>query len=149
MADFTDLDWAFTCPDSVTDDDLRGGYEILVARFRTEGAHLMAMSTPYQLLIERTITGYVKAKQLERRAYGVKTGGYEHAGQEKDFNLFVLKMLHEINDMLRKDFSTADQELTIARIKEIMLAAMSTIPDPATRDDLARRFAVAFEQHGL
>jgi hypothetical protein len=148
MADFRDLDWAFTCPESVTDEDLRSGYEILVARFRGEGAHLLAMSTSYQLLIERTITAYIKAKFTERRKYG-KPGGYEHAGQEKDFNTYVLKMLHEINDMLRKDFSTADQELTIARIKEVILAAMSTIPDAEVRDDLARRFAAAFEQHGL
>ena len=68
MADFTDLDWAFTCPESVTDDDLRCGYEILVARFRVEGAHL-PLNTAFQLLIERTINAYIKAKQTERRKY--------------------------------------------------------------------------------
>lgn len=147
MADFTDLDWAFTCPDSVTDEDLRSGYEILVARFRGEGEHL-PLNTAFQLLIERTINSYIKLKQTERRKYKA-AGGFQHAGQEKDFNVFVQGMLHEVNDMLRKNHPTADKEFVLQQVKDVILAVMGGIPDPATRDDLARRFAVAFEQNGL
>lgn len=147
MADFTDLDWAFTCPASVTDEDLRSGYEVLVARFRREGDHL-PLNTAFQLLIERTINGYIKVKQTERRKYKA-AGGFVHPGQEKDFNVFVKDMLHEVNDMLRKNHPTADRELTLQQVKEVILAVMTGIPDSGVRDDLARRFAVAFEQHGL
>lgn len=147
MADFTDLDWAFTCPASVTDEDLRTGYEILTARFRREGEHL-PLSTAWQLLIERTVTAYVKVKQAERRQYG-QAGGFAHAGQEKDFNCYVQNMLHEVNEVLRRHYPTADRDLTLAQVKDVILEAMGGIPDPAVRDDLARRFAIAFEQHGL
>lgn len=152
MADFTDLDWAFSCPASVTDGDLRTGFEILVARCQAEGAHLMSMTTPYQLLIERTITAYVRAKQLERREYsapGKPTGGFEHAGQEKDFNIYVLKLLHELNDMMRKDHPTADAEFTMHKVKEILVSVVREIPDRAVQEDLSRRLAVAFDQHGM
>lgn len=147
MATFEDLDWAFTCPASVTDDDLRAGYEILVARFRGEGAHL-PLNTAWQLLIERAISAYIKAKQAERKVYGDR-GGFQHAGQEKDYNGYVQGLLHEVNDVLRKHYPNADRELTLQQVKEVILAVMSGIPDRDTRDDLARRFAVAFEQSGL
>ncbi len=148
MDDFTDLDWAFTCPASVTDDDLRTGYEVLVARFRGECSHLTGMTTAFQLLIERTISSYIKAKHTERRKYKA-AGGYVHPGQEKDFNVFVKDMLHEVNDMMRKNHPSADRELTLRDVREVILAVMGGISDTAVRDDLARRFAVAFEQHGL
>ena len=147
MADFTDLDWAFACPASVTDDDLRAGYEILVARFRGEGAHL-PLNTAFQLLIERMINSYIKLKQAERRQYKA-AGGFEHAGQEKDYNVFVQGMLHEVNDMLRKNHPTADKEFVLQQVKDVILAVMGGIPDRGVRDDLANRFAVAFEQNGL
>jgi hypothetical protein len=147
MADFTDLDWAFTCPDSVTDEDLRSGYEILVARFRDEGAHL-PLNTAFQLLIERTVNSYIKLKFTERRKYA-QAAGFQHPGQEKDYNVFVQGMLHEVNEMLRKNHPTADRDFTLAQVKDVILSVMSGLPDPGVRDDLARRFAVAFEQHGL
>lgn len=148
MADFTDLDWAFTCPVSVSDGDLRTGFEILVARCRAEGAHLATMNTPYQLLIERTITAYIRAKFTERRKYG-KTDGFDSAGQEKDFNTYVLKLLHELNDMLRRDHPTADRDFTLQQVREVILAVVRDMPDTGVRDDLARRFAAAFEQNGF
>jgi hypothetical protein len=147
VADFTDLDWAFTCPASVTDDDLRAGYEILCNRFRSEGAHL-PLNTAYQLLIERTVTAYVKAKQAERRQYGER-GGYQHAGQEKDYNGYLNGLLHEVNEVLRKHHPGADREFTLAQVKDVLLGVMAEIPDPAVRDDLSRRFADAFERSGL
>jgi hypothetical protein len=147
MANFEDLDWAFTCPASVTDGDLRSGYEVLVARFRGEGSHL-PLNTAFQLLIERTINGYIKLKHAERRKYKA-AGGFEHAGQEKDYNVHVVGMLHEINDMLRKNHPTADRDFTIQQVKEILVVAVGGIPDTGVRDDLSRRLAVAFEQHGL
>jgi uncharacterized protein YejL (UPF0352 family) len=147
MADFTDLDWAFTCPASVTDDDLRAGYEILTARFRAEGEHL-PLNTAWQLLIERTVNAYIKVKQAERKKYK-EAGGFEHPGQEKDYNIYVQNMLHEINEVLRKHYPTADRDLTLQQVREVILDVMGGIPDAAVRDDLARRFAAAFEQSGL
>ena len=147
MADFADLDWAFTCPASVTDDDLRAGYEILVSRFRAEGEHL-PLNTAFQLLIERTITAYVKVKQTERRKYRT-AGGFQHPGQEKDYNTYVQNLLHEVNEMLRKNHPTADRDFVVQQVREVILAVMGGIPDKGVRDDLARRFAIAFEQNGL
>lgn len=147
MADFTDLDWAFTCPASVTDEDLRAGFEILTARFRREGEHL-PLNTAWQLLIERTVTAYVKVKQAERRPYA-GPGGFQSAGQEKDYNGYLTGMLHEVNEVLRRNYPGADRDLTLAQVKDAILEVMREIPDIAVRDDLARRFAVKFEQSGL
>lgn len=146
MADFTDLDWAFTCPASVTDEDLRGGYEVLVARFRAEGEHL-PLNTAFQLQIERTITAYIKVKHAERREYG-KAGAFTDLRQEKDANSFVQACLHEVSDMLRKNHPNADRELVMAEVREIIVSVMRGIPDTSVRDDLARRFASAFERSG-
>lgn len=147
MADFTDLDWAFTCPASVTDDDLRAGYEVLTARFRAEGAHL-PLATAWQLLIERTVTAYVKTKQAERREYGAD-GGFASAGQEKDYNGYLNGLLHEVNEILRKHYPTADRDLTLQQVREVILEVVRELPDRQTRDEVARRFATAFEEHGL
>lgn len=147
MADFEDLDWAFTCPASVTDEDLRGGYEVLVARFRSEGEHL-PLNTAFQLVIERAITTYIKHKFSERREYG-DTGGFADPRQEKDSNALVRDMLHEVSDMLRKNHPNADRELVLAEVKEIILGVMRGLSDTSVRDDLARRFAVAFERSGF
>jgi hypothetical protein len=147
VADFTDLDWAFTCPASVTDEDLRAGYEILVARFRSEGEHL-PLNTAWQLLIERTVTAYVKVKQAERKQYK-QAGGFEHAGQEKDYNGYVNGLLHEVNEVLRKNYPSADRDLTLAQVKDVILEVMGAIPEKEVRDRLASQFATAFERHGL
>ena len=147
MADFTDLDWAFTCPVSVTDDDLRSGYEILVHRFRGEGAHL-PLNTAFQLQIERTINYYIKVKFAERRKYK-QQGGFEHAGQEKDANVQLQGMLNQVSQMLQRHHPNADREFTLAQVREVILSVMGGIPDRDVRDDLARRFAVAFDQNGL
>lgn len=146
MADFTDLDWAFTCPPSVTDQDLRSGYEILVARFRDEGAHL-PLNTAYQLKIERTITAYIKDKQAERRELG-KAGGYKDSREELEFSRFVQGCLNDVSEMLRKNHPNADRELVMAEVREIIVSVMRGIPDTSVRDDLARRFASAFERSG-
>ena len=58
-------------------------------------------------------------------------------------------MLHEVNEMLRKNHPTADRDFILQQVKEVILAVMGGIPDNGVRDDLARRFAVAFEQNGL
>jgi hypothetical protein len=147
MADFTDLDWAFTCPPSVTDEDLRTGYEVLVARFRAEGAHL-PLNTAFQLKIERTISFYIKVKFAERRQYK-QPGGFEHAGQEKDANVQLNAMLDGISEMLKRHHPSADRELVLEQVKNVILEALREVPDSGVRDDLARRFAVKFEQHGF
>jgi hypothetical protein len=147
VADFTDLDWAFTCPASVTADDLRSGYEVLTARFRAEGEHL-PLNTAWQLLIERTVTAYIKAKQAERFSYG-EQGGFANAAQEKDYCGYLNNLLHEVNEVLRKHHPQADRELTLAQVREVILSVMSGIQDRDVRDDLARRFATAFEQSGM
>ena len=58
-------------------------------------------------------------------------------------------LLHEVNDMLRKNHPTADRDFVVQQVREVILAVMGGIPDKGVRDDLARRFAVAFEQNGL
>lgn len=147
MANFEDLDWAFTCPETVTDDDLRAGYEVLVHRFRAEGEHL-PLNTAFQLKIERVINYYIKVKFAERRRYKTQ-GGFEHAGQEKDANVQLNAMLDGVSEMLKRHHPNADRELVLVQVKDVILQALRELPDAGVRDDLARRFAVKFEQAGF
>ena len=147
MADFSDLDWAFECPPTVTDQRLRNGYEILVARFRGEGEHL-PLNTAFQLKIERTINAYIRNKQAELVEVG-KTGGYKDSREELEFNRFVQGCLNDVSEMLRRNIPNADRELVMAEVKDILVTVMRGIPDSDVRDDLSRRLAAAFERAGF
>jgi hypothetical protein len=146
VADLRDLDWAFTLPETVTADDLRQGYEVLVQRCRDESSHL-PMSTLQQLRIERTLYQYIRIRQAERLEYGAP-GGFASPGQEKDVNALWVQLSRDFDDILAKHKPT-DREGVFAEVKAVILSTLrDAVTDAAERQRLVGRFADALEAAG-
>lgn len=146
MADFTDLDAAFTLPETVTDADLRSLFEVLVARCRAEASHLQ-MSTLQQLRIERIVTGYVRIKHAEKHPYGDKQG-FQHPGQEKDANAAWQSIAKDFDDILAKS-KPSDRAGIMAEVKELIVNVLSTVEDSGVRTGLMHRFVETFDRAGI
>lgn len=144
--DIHELDAAFTLPDWLDDEGLRGLYEILVFRMRGEVAHV-PMNTVQQLLLERIAFNYISLKYREGKPIG-DDQGFQHAGIIKDFNTFWLNMTREFNDLLVK-FRPSDDEIIARKVKDGVIEVLATLESPQQRMDLTRRFVDTFERAGI
>jgi len=144
--DLRDLDAAFELPDVVTDEKLRGLYEVLVARMRNEARHL-PMNTVQQLLIERIAFNYIVLRSKERG----ELGGFAHSNVQKDYNSFWLGMTAEFNRLLGKSepMSGADRKALLREMQQLIIETVATVPDVRTRSDLLEKMANAFEKAGI
>lgn len=138
-----DLDAAFELPEIIADPKLRGLYEVLVHRMRTEAEHL-PMNTVQQLLIERIAYNYIVLRSKERG----ELGGFATAAVQKDYNTFWLSMTAEFNRMLGKvDPMTAnDRKALLREVQHIILnTVQATTADPKVRSALLENLASAFD----
>jgi len=144
--DLRDLDAAFELPDIVTDDKLRGLYEVLVARMRAEARHL-PMNTVQQLLIERIAFNYIVLRSKERG----ELGGFATTNVQKDYNAFWLTMTAEFNRLLGRSesMSGADRKALLREMQQLIIDTVATVPDVKTRTDLLEKMANAFEKAGI
>lgn len=143
MARLDDLDAAFTLPEVVEDEKLRGLYEVLVHRMRGEAKDL-PMNTVQQLLIERIAFNYIIMRSRENGALG----GFTSANVQKEFNAFWLSMTQEFNRMLVKAESMAGSErkTLLREVQQLILQTVNaSVNDPKTRSDLLVNMAAAFE----
>jgi hypothetical protein len=138
--DYRDLDAAFTLPDVIEDQALRGLYEVLVARMRDEASHL-PMSTVQQLLIERIAYNYIVLRWYEMRQM------FAHTTAQKDFNTFWLSMTQEFNRQLRAQDDAARNAL----LKQIFAIISDTLSgeDSEVSDRLSTRFSQALAEQGF
>ncbi len=142
-----DLDAAFELPDIVDDPKLRGLYEVLVHRMRTEAKHL-PMNTIQQLLIERIAYNYIVLRSKERG----ELGGFNSASIQKDFNTFWLSMTQEFNRMLGKTepMNSGEKKALLREIQQLIVSTVSqTVVDAKTRSDLLVNLATAFESNKI
>lgn len=143
MARLDDLDAAFTLPDVVEDERLRGLYEVLVHRMRKE-AEPLPMNTVQQLLIERIAYNYIVMRSRESG----ELGGFTSASVQKDFNTFWLSMTQEFNRMLAKTetLSGNERKSLLREIQQLILQTVNaSVSDPQTRGALLVNMAAAFE----
>lgn len=141
-----DLDLAFRLPDNISDPNLRKLYEILVVRMRREASHL-TMSTVQQLLIERIAYNYILMRHKEAAATP-EEGGFQHAGQQKEYNSFWLAMTQEFNKQLRG--TDADQRASMMRVMaEIVGSILREIDDPVLQSRMRMKIADALANEGL
>ena len=143
-----DLDAAFELSDTVTDEKLRGLYEVLVSKMRNE-AKSLPMTTVQTLLIERIATNYVMLKAREKGA----NGGFTSASAQQQYNNFWLSMTQEFNRMLGKSpepLNGNDRKAFLREIQQIIVKTItSTASDPRVRSQLLENMATAFENAGL
>lgn len=141
--DLASLDAAFDLNDNISDDRMRGLYEILVARMRTEAKDL-PMNTVQQLLIERIAYNYIVMREKERG----QLGGFNTTAVQKDFNTFWLSMTQEFNRMLTRSdaLSGNDRKAMLRDIQQLILNTVNqSVSDPRTRSTLLTNMASAFE----
>lgn len=141
--DLAALDDAFHLPENVTDDRLRGLYEVLVARMRREAADL-PMNTVQQLLIERIAYNYVIMRERESGTHG----GFGTSNAQKDFNTFWLSMTQEFNRMLCKaeTMNGNERKALLKQVQQVILSTVDkSVTDPKTRSNLLINMAAAFE----
>lgn len=141
--DLAALDAAFHLSDNVEDEQLRGLYEVLVARMRNEAAEL-PMNTVQQLLIERIAYNYIVLRDRENGSMG----GFATASAQKDFNTFWLSMTQEFNRMLCKTetMNGSDRKALLKEVQQLILSTVNaSVNDPKTRSALLVNMASAFE----
>jgi hypothetical protein len=140
------LDKAFTIPDWLDNAALREVYEVIVARMRTEAAHI-PMNTVQQLLIERIAFNYIVMKFRESRPLGDEQG-FQHAGVIKDWNTFWLASTREFADLLVK-FRPSDKQAILNQVQSAISEVLGTMADTSLRNELLQRFVATFERAGL
>jgi hypothetical protein len=143
---YEDLDRAFELTQLVSDENLRGLYEVLVHRMREESTHV-SLNTAQQLLLERIATNYVLLKAREGIPIG-DAGGFEHGTALKDFNTYFLSMLREFNAQLQRAGAN-DRDATVERVRQIIISELQSVEDPGLRNDLVERFARRFDMEDI
>lgn len=141
-----DLDAAFDLPETaIASQKLRGLYEVLVARMRTEARNL-PMNTVQQLLIERIATNYIILKAREAG----EGGGFTSTASQKDYNTFWLTMTQEFNRMLGRADAKDDRAVLLREMQTIIVNTLATtISDPRQRRLALEKLASAMEKAGV
>jgi hypothetical protein len=139
-ADWTKFDALFTCPASVTDDDLRTGYEefYVTARGECEG---LDMSVAQVMRTSVMLNWFFKHQQTSRVGYGDKAG-YQHPGQEKDA-ILAWEQIAKTWDDVRQRSKPRELGLAPERVRDIFLAVLGEVSEPALRALLQDKFVEA------
>jgi hypothetical protein len=141
------LDKAFDLPEEICSDrDLRELYEIIVARLRNEVSRL-GVSTLRELLIERIATNYIILKLRERTKLGA-AGGFQHASQQKDYNLFWLQAAKELNTIIMGS-SKSERDKILTEVRDIVVSTLEQVADVGVRTELVGKFSEAFDRAGI
>jgi hypothetical protein len=135
------FDSLFTCPTSVADVDLRGGYEefYTTARRECEG---LDMSAAQIMRTSVMLNWFFKHQQTSRRGYGTDDG-YQHPGQEKDAILAWEQIAKTWDDVRLKSKARGDGGLSPEKVRDVFLAVLGEVADGALRAALQDKFVEA------
>lgn len=150
MADLTGLEWAFKCPDDVTDPEIRAGYETLRLRLEMELAQF-PITTTAAVRAERILSYYVRLKQAEQADYG-SDDGFSSAAEEKEVNSFLKALLLDWDNVIIKSKPTGqDAALKVEKqMKQIMVDCIAAVEMPLDiRNELMERLVRTTEMAGL
>jgi hypothetical protein len=139
--DWDKYDSLFTCPDSVTDEDLRDGYQAFYATARAECLGL-DMSAAQVMRTSVMLNWFFKHQQTSRKGYGDEDG-YVHPGQEKDAILAWEAIAKTWDDVRLKSKSREASGLPPEKIRDLVLAVLNEVPDGALRAALQDKFVEA------
>ena len=140
MTDWAKFDALFACPASVTDQDLRTGYEEFYVRAKAECEGL-DMSSAQIMRTSIMLGWYFKHLQTSRLGYGDK-GGYQHPGQEKDAILAWEQIARGWDDTRSKS-RPRTEGLAPQTVRDIFLAVLGEVDDPGLRALLQDKFVEA------
>jgi hypothetical protein len=142
-ADWDKFDALFTCPASVTDSDLRTGYQefYVTARRECEG---LDMSAAQIMRTSVMLNWFFKHQQTSRKGYG-EDDGYQHPGQEKDAILAWEQIAKTWDDVRLKSRPKAVEGLTAEQVRDIFLRVLGGVEEPGLRAALQDRFVEALQ----
>lgn len=139
--DWDKFDALFTCPASVDDGDLRGGYEEFYATVRRECEGL-DMSAAQVMRTSVMLGWFFKHQQTSRKGYGTDDG-YQHPGQEKDALLAWEQIAKTWDDVRLKSKPRDAGGLAPERVRDVFLAVLGEVSDPGMRALLQDKFIEA------
>lgn len=139
MADWDKFDYAFTCPSSVKDEDLRLGFEKALAELRRECAG-SGMSTAMILRSSVMLGWHIKHMQTSRAPYK-DDQGYQHPGQEKDAVLALTSVMKDHDDIRLR--TRAKSGLAPEQVRDVFLDVLAEVDDPRLRALLQDKLADA------
>lgn len=152
MADLTGLEWAFACPEGVTDDEIRHGYENLRLRLELELAQ-HPITTTAAIRAERILSYYCRLKQAEKMPYGdAEDCGFSSPAEEQQVNAFLKALLKDWDDVIIRS-KPSGQEAALAverKFKGIFVEIIQATEMPeGVRNELAERFTRTVVAAGL
>jgi hypothetical protein len=139
--DWAKFDGLFTCPASVTDPDLRSGYEefYATAHRECEGLDMSAA----QIMRTSVLLGwFFKHQQTSRKGYGTDDG-YQHPGQEKDAILAWEQIARTWDDVRLKSRPRETGGMTPEQVRDVFLRVLGEVDDRALRAVLQDKFVEA------
>jgi hypothetical protein len=139
--DWAKFDGLFTCPESVTDADLRRGYEEFydTARRECEGLDMSAA----QIMRTSVLLGwFFKHQQTSRKGYGTDDG-YQHPGQEKDAILAWEQIARTWDDVRLKSRPRETGGMSPEQVRDVFLRVLGEVDDRALRAVLQDKFVEA------
>lgn len=140
MADWSKFDSLFACPSAVTDEDLRVAYEEMYADAK-RGSEGLSLSVAQIMRTSVMLGWFFKHQQTSRVPYGDK-GGYQHPGQEKDA-LLAWEQIAGHWDEVRRRAQPAAAGMTPEKVRDIFVAVLAQVDDPAMRAVLQDSFVEA------
>lgn len=140
-ANWDKFDALFTCPASVTDADLRTGYEefYVTAKRECEG---LDMSSAQIMRTSVMLGWFFKHQQTSRKGYGTDDG-YQHPGQEKDAILAWEQIAKTWDDVRLKSRPRDGGGLAPERVRDVFLAVLGEVREPGLRAVLQDKFVEA------
>lgn len=140
-AEWDQYDGLFTCPDTVTDDDLRAGYQAFYATCRRECDGL-DMSAAQVMRTSVMLNWFFKHQQTSRKGYGTDEG-YAHPGQEKDAILAWEAIAKTWDDVRLKTQARQAAGMSPAQVRDVFLAVLGVVEDGALRAELQDKLVEA------
>jgi len=137
-------DSLFHCPDSVTDADLRTGYEAFYATARRECEGL-DMSAAQVMRTSVMLNWFFKHQQTSRKGYGTDDG-YQHPGQEKDAILAWEAIAKTWDDVRLKSRAREAAGLSPEKVRDVFLAVLNVVDDGGLRAELQDKLIEALER---
>jgi hypothetical protein len=138
--DWARFDGLFSCPASVTDSDLRTGYEEFYATAKRELDGL-DMSAAQIMRTSVMLNWFFKHQQTSRKGYGTDDG-YQHPGQEKDA-ILAWEQIAKTWDDVRLKSRPRETGLAPERVRDVFLAVLGEVRDPQQRALLQDKFIEA------
>ncbi len=148
MANWADLDQAFTLPDYIAlESEWRTLYNQLLSRTSNELSHL-ELSTPEILLVERYLTGYIRLRVHESFALG-DAEGFRDASMAKDVNQHWLAVAKEVTGLIDRARGRHGSDLVNKKAAaQVVMDVLAKMPNDGLKRELMMDIASAFDRIG-